>query len=348
MMCCMAAVDLILLRRRPFVTAVANALAQRCGVRPGDRLLVAVSGGSDSTALLLALAALAGAKHWQLGLHVAHIHHHLRDEADDDAAFVADLAARLGLTHHRREIHPASAGGNLEATARRLRYEALIDVADAVDADAIAVAHHADDQLETILMRLMRGASLRGLAGMAPARRLGRRRLIRPMLAIDPADGRAMLREIGQPWREDATNADLSRVRAALRHEVLPALRAIQPGAAAKAGETADRLREIDRYLARRVRTVERRLGLRDAAPGDWALDRAAARALPAELLRVLLRRALIRAAAQADRLPRRRIDEVVEAIRDADGSTRTFHFGKRSRVGLIVERDRIRLDASM
>lgn len=249
---------LIVMRRHAFATAVEVGFT-RCGVGAGDRVLVACSGGADSVALLLATAALASLDKWALDVHVAHVHHHLRNEADDDAKFVADLAERWTLHHHRRDIHPGDASGNVEANARLARYDALADIAQDIDADHIATAHHADDQLETILMRLVRGSGPRGLRGILPVRRCTPQsgRLIRPMLGTTHDEAIAYLRESHQPWREDHTNADTTRTRARLRAEVLPVLKSLNPKAAQNANKTAQRLRRNQREDAKEQRSKE-------------------------------------------------------------------------------------------
>jgi tRNA(Ile)-lysidine synthetase-like protein len=315
--------DCIILRRHGFVKGLAAALRERCGVEPGTRLLLAVSGGADSVALLRGLAALADRREWRLDLHVGHIQHHLRPDAETDADFVEQLAADLGLPFHRRDVHPAAEAGNLEAAARRRRYRALREIAGRLDAECIVTAHHADDQLETMLMRLIRGASVRGLAGMAWRRRLGGRQLIRPMLGTDHAAAMAFCRAIDQRWREDPSNRDAERWRARLREAVLPVLRELRPDAANKANDAAQQLRETAACLERAARRAERRLvTLED---GNARLDRDAARALPRPLLRTILRDRLRQAGAPTDRLGQRQLDPIVRAIRDRGGERRRF-----------------------
>lgn len=238
---------IIAMRRHPFAAAVEAGLA-RCGVGAGDRLLIACSGGADSVALLLAAASLATLDKWALDIHIAHVHHHLRDDADGDAALVARLAERYELPHHRSDIQPGDASGNTEANARRMRYDALAAIAHDIDADHIATAHHADDQLETLLMRLIRGAGPRGLRGILPTRKCtpSRGRLIRPMLRVTHDEALAYLRDCDQPWREDHTNTDTTRTRARLRAEVLPVLKSLNPNASQNAAKATERLRKTD------------------------------------------------------------------------------------------------------
>jgi tRNA(Ile)-lysidine synthetase-like protein len=234
---------------RPLVRALVHGLRHRCGVREGEHLLVACSGGADSVALLRALHLLHRRRKWNLTLSVAHVQHHLRppEVAEADAAFVKALAESLGLAYRRRDIRPGDESGNVEANAREQRYAALQTIADEVGAAFVVTAHHADDQLETILMALLRGTTAKGLRGIAPVRRLSPNvQLIRPMLDATHAQAIDFLQQLDHPWREDATNADLSRTRARLRHEVLPVLRELRLSVATKAVQLGDSLRNAD------------------------------------------------------------------------------------------------------
>jgi tRNA(Ile)-lysidine synthase len=331
----------IILRHHPFVKAVADALHRRCGVEPGMRILVAVSGGADSTALLHALAAVAPQREWRLDLHVAHVHHHLREQADEDAAFVARTAGSLGLPLHRDDIRPADEPGNLEDNARRMRYEALGRIAGSIEADAIAAAHQADDQLETMLMRLSRGAAPGGLAARPPRRRFRDGPvLVRPMLWTDRAAAVALLQEIGSDWCEDPSNADLSRWRARLRAEVLPVLRELRSDASVKAAEAADRVREADRLIRRLARRAERR-SLQWVSEDEAVMERDAARRLPEPVLFAVLRRPCRRLGVGADALGRRAVEPILRAVRAADGETRRFDLAGGVRVEVGPERIR-------
>ncbi len=223
-------------------------------MRPGDRVGVAVSGGADSVALLrLLLEARA-----ELGvvLSVVHFNHKIRGaEADADEQFVRELAGQHGLEFHcDSDDVPAFAEENklsLEDAARRLRYfffDRLTD--DAVD--QVATAHTRDDQAETVLMRLLRGSGTKGLAGIYPGvggwigagvstgKNLAGPRIVRPVLGVARAELRAYLERVGQSWREDASNLDLDFTRNRLRHEILPALRQINPNLDKVLSDTAD------------------------------------------------------------------------------------------------------------
>jgi tRNA(Ile)-lysidine synthase len=202
-------------------------------------LILAVSGGADSTALLIGLHNLT--RELGLELHVAHLHHGLRGAAADaDLAFVRALCARLSvpLTAARWDTRSRMRRRGLSGQAglRTLRREFLSAAARRAAAPAIVTAHTADDQLETLLMRLGRGTGLRGLAGMRPAvaghdRGSGMILWLKPLLGATRAGIEADLLRAGQPWREDRSNHDPHYTRSRVRHEAVPALaRALLPG----------------------------------------------------------------------------------------------------------------------
>jgi tRNA(Ile)-lysidine synthase len=192
-------------------------------------LAVALSGGRDSLVLLDALARLAPQR--GMALCAIHVHHGLSAHADEWAAFCAAACARLGLPFALRRVHVRSAARDgIEDAARRERYAALANAAGDLGADAIALAHHQDDQAETLLLQLGRGAGPQGLAAMAPARRAHGLLWLRPLLdlpraAIDTCvDARAIAHV------DDDSNASTRHRRNALRQRVAPALAAVFPG----------------------------------------------------------------------------------------------------------------------
>lgn len=335
----------------PLVRAVARDLRKRCNVKPGSSIVVACSGGADSIALLRALAILAERRSWRLRLIVGHVHHHLREEAEEDAAFVEQLAKQLGLTYARRDIDPASKPGNLEANARHLRYQALAEIAGEHDAPIIATAHHADDQLETMLMRMLRGSSVAGLRGILWCKLLRTKaepgvltpfyRVVRPMLAVEQEAIESFLKQLDQPWREDTTNADTTRTRAKLRHEVVPLLKQLQADAAQKANAMADHFRDLDGLVHRTVEDVMRELVETDGE-GRLKLERRYARSLNPVTLGELLRGALIGRGVSPGHLTRPTIMSIVTAAQDTIGKPRTFEFNPG--VTLKVDRDALRI----
>jgi len=244
------------MRLRRLEPVIRRALAGACRVRPGSRVLVAVSGGADSTALLVALHSLAHER--GLELVAAHLNHRLRGATSDaDQAFVAELCTRLGVplvtarwdTRARMKRRGLSGENGL----RTLRREFLDRAALRADARCIATAHTADDQLETVLLRLARGTGLRGAGGMRP--RAGK--YIKPMLEATRADVEADLRRAKIDWREDATNAEPRYARNRVRHDVVPALMAAtsdtRAALARRVVRLAAELREAERALTART-----------------------------------------------------------------------------------------------
>jgi tRNA(Ile)-lysidine synthase len=182
-----------------------------------DRTLLAVSGGPDSMALLH-LAALWARETGRTGaLHVATFDHRLRPGSRAEAELVAAQCAARGLPHAILAWEAAAAGPGLQARARAARYAALAAEARRVGAGAIVTAHHADDQRETLLMRLARGSGLAGLAGMRPRTTVDGVALLRPLLGVEKAALVAVCDEAGVPWVEDPSNADPRFARARLR-----------------------------------------------------------------------------------------------------------------------------------
>jgi len=253
--------------RRRFVRRLAEAMENPCRVRRGATLLLAVSGGADSLALLAGLTAIARKPHRDYRLHVACVHHHLRDEADAEAEAVEHLAAALGLPFHRRDIHPANAPGNLEANARRDRYDALFEIARSVKAEAIVTGQHGTDQIETILLALARGAGLVGLAGMNWRSDLGPVAILRPLLNQSHENCVELCRSIGWTWFEDPSNRDESRSRNLIRSRILPVLREIAPDLETRIHRTTDLLEAAAEHFeaeaARARQEIEKRLRTR-------------------------------------------------------------------------------------
>ena len=219
--------------------------------RPGMRLGVAVSGGADSVALLRSLHA----RRQELGLvlTVLHVHHGIRgEEADGDAAFVAALAGELGLRVLRRDVDaPARAeqeAETMEEAARKLRYAWFESLLAGRELDAVATAHTLDDQAETVLQKMLRGAWTEGLAGIFPVVGRPGGEILRPLLETRRVQIENWLRESGQIWREDATNRDTAYNRNRIRHELLPILAEYNPQIASQFGHMADISRDEDAY----------------------------------------------------------------------------------------------------
>jgi tRNA(Ile)-lysidine synthase len=204
--------------------AVARALDGGGVLRRGERVVVAVSGGPDSTALLDALARLAPPR--ELRLHVAHVDHGLRDGSAAEAEPVAALAEARGLAFHALRVSVA-AGGSLQDRARAARHAVLRALAAEVGAGAVALGHTADDQAETVLMRALSGATPRALRAMSPRDGM----LARPLLRLWRADTEAYCAALALPVVDDPSNADPRFLRSRVRHELLPLLEEVFPAA---------------------------------------------------------------------------------------------------------------------
>jgi tRNA(Ile)-lysidine synthase len=269
----------------PLLRKLVEALDATGGPTRDEHLLVAVSGGPDSTALLAALAELAPAR--GLRLTAAHIDHGLRGaEGAREGTAVARLAARLGVAFVGRKT-PVATGGDLEARARRARYIALRTIADEVGASRIVTAHTLDDQAETVLFRLLRGTGRRGLGGMRPERP----GLLRPLLGVTRADVRRFLADRELSHAVDRTNADLRFVRNRIRRVLLPFLESeFNPRLREALGALAARLRDEDDLLTGAARRAATRLV-------DARTLGVAVAAEPPALARRIVRAWLVRAA---------------------------------------------------
>lgn len=248
-------------------------------IRPGDGVVVGLSGGPDSVFLLYALHTLQ--PRMDFTLWALHVHHGIRGaEADRDEAFSEKLCAKLAVpfqaVHVAAPAYAAQHGLSLEEAARILRYEALEAARQQLTqapAAWIAVAHHLDDQAETVLHNLVRGAGLRGLAGMENRRN----HVIRPLLSIKREDILKWLKQYDIPYVTDSTNADPHYTRNRIRSTVLPELREINPEASAHIAHSAALLREADAYFhALALQYVDAHATLTGAPDSANAVDRSA------------------------------------------------------------------------
>lgn len=217
------------------ITLVRRTLREECSLKPGQRLLVAVSGGTDSSALLHVLSGLRK----ELGVSVwAHgVDHGLRPQAPRELDVAERLANRLQVDFSRSRV-AVRPGGNLQARAREARLEELETVRQARACDVTATAHHADDRAETVLIRLLRGASPAGLAAMPP--RDGVR--VFPMIRARRRDVVRHLERHRIAYCEDPSNNDRRFLRARVRHEILPLLESVSPGIVGHLNALADQL----------------------------------------------------------------------------------------------------------
>lgn len=218
------------------------------------KLVLAVSGGSDSMALMALFRDHRAADPTAPEAIVATIDHGLRAGSADDAAFVLGAAEAMGFAAVKRRWEGDKPGSDIQAAARDARYALLEEVACEVGADAVLTAHTRDDQAETFLIRLSRGSALKGLTAMAPVRRLGRVDLVRPLLGIDRDRLRASLAAAGIGFRDDPSNENARFTRVRMRR-LMPALTA-EGIDARRLAETADRLARADRAIDHMVESL--------------------------------------------------------------------------------------------
>lgn len=196
-------------------------------IPPGSHVLVGVSGGADSVALARILHALCRSLKFRITL--AHLNHSLRGiESDGDEGFVESFARvlRVPFIHERCEVRKwaRKKGISLEMAAREMRHRFFRQALNKVSADAVALAHTADDQAETVLLKLMRGAGFQGLSGMRPRTSIAGMTIIRPLLDIPRQRIISYFKKTEQKWREDSTNKEVCFMRNRVRHELLPFL----------------------------------------------------------------------------------------------------------------------------
>ena len=291
---------------RAFLERIAATIKAHDMLAPDHLVLVALSGGADSTALLHALK--------QLGhrLCACHVNHGLRgEEADADARHAAAFAESLGvpLVERRADVKSFARERklSLETAAREVRYALLAEAAAKLHADRIATGHTADDQAETVLLNLLRGAGPSGLAGIPPVRG----NIIRPLLGLARAEVLEYCAAAGLGYREDKSNLDRRFTRNRIRHDIMPALREIQPNLTAVLSRLAEIMRAENEYL--------------DALAAPWGrlpvcraqvtLPLATLASLPLALQRRLLRAALARVKGDARDLELERIDALIELV---------------------------------
>lgn len=284
---------------------VARYIRERGLMGAGDRVAVAVSGGADSVGLLRILLELRE----ELGIvpSVAHFHHGIRGaDADADEKFVSELASGFGLEFHvnrgNARAYAAQKKISIETAARQLRHE-FFESLLSNNVKRIATAHTVDDQAETVLMKVVRGAGTRGMAGIFPEQRLGRGSIVRPVLGIRREEIRVYLRDLQQPWREDVTNADLTITRNRMRARVLPVLRdELNPAADTSLAHLAEISRAEEEYWTEQTKRLlplvckpgepARGGGRRQTSAGAIAVELLALEQQPLAVQRRLLRAA--------------------------------------------------------
>lgn len=314
-------------------------------------VVVGVSGGVDSVVLLHALAQLAPL--WRLHLHVAHVDHGLRPSSAQDAAFVRDLARQLGTPFHLVRLDAAALQADpsgLEAAARRARYRFLCaiahDVTPSDEVPIVAVAHHAEDQAETVLLRLIQGSGVEGLAGMRPVTflddpALAARpvRLVRPLLQAS----RTQIVQYAQrhllTWREDESNLDPQRPRNLLRHQVMPALMRINPQAAVAIVRTADRVAEASERLRALNEQALQELALEQSAQ-RIVLRLAALQTMDAPTVRSLLHRSMDHLRTDLREIGAAQLEQLAGAVLQATHRSGPHPLGDRLNWSIVALED--------
>lgn len=308
---------------------------------PGDRVGIAVSGGTDSVALLRLLMDLR--KELGIVLSVVHFNHQLRGaESEADQRFVADLARQHGLQLHCASGNVAEYAAkqklSLESAARELRYRYFRGLLREQNLNRIATAHTLDDQAETLLLRLVRGAGTRGLAGIYPQLSVAGSQLseterprgpaiVRPLLSVRRADLEAYLNAIYQPWREDSSNRDLRHARNRVRHETLPALeQSLNPAVREVLAETAEIARAEEEYWQKEIQRLLISAWRPGAGTGDEAPECGALRTRELAGLPLAVQRRLVRAAAETLglHLEFRHVEEILGLASTQPGSPKS------------------------
>jgi tRNA(Ile)-lysidine synthase len=282
-------------------------------LKAGDRVGVAVSGGADSVVLLRLLLELR--KELGIVLSVVHFNHQLRGpDSDEDERFVAELARQHELELHIESgevaAHAAEKHLSLETAAREMRYQFFRRLLRDGQSTRIATAHTLDDQAETVLLKIVRGAGSRGLAGIypqlsvaGPQFSVSAASIVRPLLAIRRRDIEGHLRGLGQSWREDKSNRDLRHMRNRVRHGILPRLeRYLNPSVREALAETAEIARAEEEYWQQEIARV---LPLDAVATG--VLNLSALARLP-----LALQRRVVRAACQGLRLEFHHVEDIL------------------------------------
>jgi tRNA(Ile)-lysidine synthase len=227
------------------VAQVRRTLLQRGLLEPGERVLVACSGGPDSAALLAALQRLA--PELQLRLDAASVDHGLRPDAAADVALARAQAEALGVPFHSLRVE-VPRDGSLQAAAREARYAALLGRMAELGAGRLAVGHTRDDQAETVLLRVLRGSGLRGLGGIQPRRQDG---VIHPLLDCARQDVHRFAASLALPLADDPSNRDPRHARVRVRHSVVPVLQAEDPALSEHLADLADDARAASEELDR-------------------------------------------------------------------------------------------------
>lgn len=304
--------------------------------KPDDTVIVAISGGADSTALLDMLSRLPG---YNLRLVAAHLNHTLRGaESDADQEFCRELATHYGIPFKSRLIDVRKVATdnrmNLEDSARHARIQFFDEISKEYGGAAVALAHHADDQSETILMRLLRGSGMLGLSGMSYRNARG---YVRPLLGMSRSEIERYLHRRSLNWREDASNDDTAFLRNRIRHELLPNLESYNPAIRHSLAATASIINEDETLLAELTEQTFTKLCRGGTSEIVFSVSQL--RILNPALRRRVLRRAFMQLAGNLDRVTRSHIVAICTMIDSARPNSRV---ALPQRVTVAKEYDRL------
>jgi len=308
--------------------------------RSGEHILVAVSGGPDSIALLHILHTLAEQE--GLLLTAAHIHHGLREASDEEAVTVRQYCAALAVPCAYGQLdvraHQERTGQGTQVAARELRYDFLHATAAQLGASRIALGHHADDQAETVLMRVLRGTGTTGLSGMRMRRRDRGVELIRPLLEIPKAELAAYCREHRLPCVEDESNAERYYVRNALRLDIMPRLETYNPELREALCRLAELAGQEDDWIESQTEHYYERLVKREQR--GFSMAREDLLGLHIALQRRLIKLILYYLSPEQEIVSFARIEAIREA--SADPSRSTWHTDVGAGLRFVREYDRL------
>jgi len=284
-------------------------------IEPGDHVLAGVSGGADSVALLVILDRLKTSLNFKLS--VCHLNHQLRGEASDtDMEFVENLCRQLHLPCYvgQKDIQAIheKGGGTLEETARKVRYEFFEEAACQFGANKLALAHHRDDQCETIIFNLLRGSSFHGLRGIPLSRPLrpdSNIIIIRPLLAVSKSELEDFLRGCGLDWRKDHTNELLYTTRNVIRHKLLPVIQEVNPSFREHLLELGRQAGQIETILVEQAKMI---LAASQKDGNEIRIEQWRIKTLPEILACETIRQMLLAMEARMSRITARHLREVV------------------------------------